>query len=609
MTHRISSLLGLAWLLVACGGGALRSPDAGSDAADGCESNGERRLSIVGESTRVIRRGQQAELQVLFEQDCTGPIAGATVSFEISDDPGGSWLDSDTAVTGPDGVAGVVLTAGSRIGEAHVRAHHPDDPAGVSFLIRILPGTACECDEDCPPGFRCAAGICEAVCEPATCESLGKDCGSWPDGCEAELSCGECGAGQTCNRQGHCEATCTPDCSGRCCGDDGCGSPCPDDCPAGTTCDPQSCVCEPIEPGLSIKGCWLGMTGQDGVWRVAIPSGMIYPFGWYGPGELDRVANSGKNLVYAWVRAGYNGLGTATLYDGGHLSQGWNEQAWTNLEQMLQRALDRDIGVMLAFWDTTGLEGDRSAWPEEPRRWDVNPWNAYTDRGGPYALPGCGKAAFVGFHDFDAFLYLPGGSYPAGQDDITKGQWRQEEVLYRVAELARGYPNAAIYLIWEADDNGSHSWGDCSTDRATMLAWHVHMTELVHALSPDTLVTSGDLPGWDGFGFAASQVKRMNWWADKPYPVVSTGFPMRDGEGDVCLASCSDEVYRLARSYIRDGWLVGIQLGAPYNEYRNDGVSDAMDPYTLALRQRLDSIQTWEDEPGVELNSALLPAP
>ena len=37
---------------------------------------------------------------------------------------------------------------------------------------------------------------------------------------------------------------CQPQCAGRCCGDNGCGGVCPDQCPAKTSCNPQGCTCQ-----------------------------------------------------------------------------------------------------------------------------------------------------------------------------------------------------------------------------------------------------------------------------------------------------------------------------------------------------------------------------
>jgi predicted DNA-binding protein YlxM (UPF0122 family) len=41
-------------------------------------------------------------------------------------------------------------------------------------------------------------------CMPATCQSLGKQCGTWPDGCGGTLNCGSCPSGYTCNPNGQC---------------------------------------------------------------------------------------------------------------------------------------------------------------------------------------------------------------------------------------------------------------------------------------------------------------------------------------------------------------------------------------------------------------------
>ena len=65
-----------------------------------------------------------------------------------------------------------------------------------------------------------------------TPQCSGKQCGS--DGCGG--SCGTCGSGQSCDSSGQCQSGCTPDCTGRVCGDDGCGGSC-GTCSGGATCD------------------------------------------------------------------------------------------------------------------------------------------------------------------------------------------------------------------------------------------------------------------------------------------------------------------------------------------------------------------------------------
>jgi len=64
----------------------------------------------------------------------------------------------------------------------------------------------CGCDAEataCEPGSGC--------CALATCGSLGKECGSWPDGCEGTLECGGCGMDQNCDSQGQCQSICLSD--------------------------------------------------------------------------------------------------------------------------------------------------------------------------------------------------------------------------------------------------------------------------------------------------------------------------------------------------------------------------------------------------------------
>jgi len=62
----------------------------------------------------------------------------------------------------------------------------------------------------------------------------GKACGD--DGCGG--SCGKCQTGDTCNSQGQCVATCTPSCIGKVCGDNGCGGSC-GTCQKGYMCNAQ----------------------------------------------------------------------------------------------------------------------------------------------------------------------------------------------------------------------------------------------------------------------------------------------------------------------------------------------------------------------------------
>lgn len=72
----------------------------------------------------------------------------------------------------------------------------------------------------CAKGQTCSDGKCVQGCTPAC---TNRTCG--PDGCGG--SCGTCGAGYSCvEASGKCAATCQPSCTGKTCGPDGCGGSC-----------------------------------------------------------------------------------------------------------------------------------------------------------------------------------------------------------------------------------------------------------------------------------------------------------------------------------------------------------------------------------------------
>jgi secreted trypsin-like serine protease len=79
----------------------------------------------------------------------------------------------------------------------------------------------------------------------------GKGCG--PDGCGG--SCGTCANGESCTSAGQCMPVCTPQCSGKSCGSDGCGGTC-GTCGSGQTCSSagqcQSPQCMESEPNNSL---------------------------------------------------------------------------------------------------------------------------------------------------------------------------------------------------------------------------------------------------------------------------------------------------------------------------------------------------------------------
>jgi len=92
----------------------------------------------------------------------------------------------------------------------------------------------------------------DAGCTP---DCTDKECGS--DGCDG--TCGDCADGETCSAAGKCEPTVTDPCEGKNCGDDdGAGGKCQGPCPnEGETCVAGECVV--CEPDCTGKEC-----GDDG---------------------------------------------------------------------------------------------------------------------------------------------------------------------------------------------------------------------------------------------------------------------------------------------------------------------------------------------------------
>ncbi|MFZ5470487.1 MAG: choice-of-anchor D domain-containing protein [Myxococcota bacterium] len=59
------------------------------------------------------------------------------------------------------------------------------------------------CDRACVATQTCLDGRCR--CQPMGCGDLGKQCGSWPDGCGGTVECGGCVAPRACAASGQCE--------------------------------------------------------------------------------------------------------------------------------------------------------------------------------------------------------------------------------------------------------------------------------------------------------------------------------------------------------------------------------------------------------------------
>jgi GH18 family chitinase len=105
----------------------------------------------------------------------------------------------------------------------------------------------------CPAGYTppfaniWSSGTACGTCTP---NCSGKNCGS--NGCGG--SCGTCASGQSCDGVGQCQTSCTPQCGGKSCGANGCGGSC-GTCPSGDTCNSSGQCVSSCTPSCSGKTC------------------------------------------------------------------------------------------------------------------------------------------------------------------------------------------------------------------------------------------------------------------------------------------------------------------------------------------------------------------
>ncbi len=213
--------------------------------------------------------------------ECNDPVATAC-DAGVCVDPcaGGVPLVCKTAQCGDDGCGGTCGTCDSTK-DCKAGACVPKivvDPASCAGNCGSIAPIGCYCVAGCETDGSCCADYA-ALCK-CTPNCTDKTCGS--DGCGG--TCGTCGGGSPyCDATGNCTATCTPQCDGKTCGDDGCGGNCgtcgsgmtcsyADKCiPSAWKCDPGSyqdakacdCGCGAVDPdcsdaALSVFGCPAG---------------------------------------------------------------------------------------------------------------------------------------------------------------------------------------------------------------------------------------------------------------------------------------------------------------------------------------------------------------
>ena len=125
-----------------------------------------------------------------------------------------------------------------------------------------------------------------------TPDCTGKQCGT--DGCGG--TCGKCGFDEQCNDQGKCDKVCVPDCLNKECGPDGCDGQC-GNCGFDQTCTDKG-ICGGCEPDCAGKACGDdGCSGQCGTCTAGLEcdagSGMCVPEGTVQNPEQDADAVGG----------------------------------------------------------------------------------------------------------------------------------------------------------------------------------------------------------------------------------------------------------------------------------------------------------------------------
>ncbi len=163
-----------------------------------------------------------------------------------------------------DDLDGVTDEDGSKGCEVFLADNDQDgcgnDQQSSCVCVPHLPYTALkggDCDDNDSARNPLAEEVCyndiDEDCDGASLpDCTGKVCGQ--DGCGS--LCGACNLGEVCNNGGCYAEDCLGDCTGKECGNDGCGNSC-GDCPLGQTCSGNTCLA--CAPTCSGKDC-----GPDG---------------------------------------------------------------------------------------------------------------------------------------------------------------------------------------------------------------------------------------------------------------------------------------------------------------------------------------------------------
>ena len=207
-----------------------------------------------------------AELELCIAEVCTAVECKAHAHCPAGEHCMDNECRSD-AVCEDDGDCdpGWVCDKGTCIVDAECQSDADCAPDEQCLEGVCLESSACQADDDCRAVEKCLAGECvaEDYCRNGADCPPGQRCEEnvcIPDqGCASDADCSD--PTPICDLPSGLCVACVPDCTGICCGDDGCGGNCSDNCDAtGQICDPNSCTCE----GVCVPECAGRECGPDG---------------------------------------------------------------------------------------------------------------------------------------------------------------------------------------------------------------------------------------------------------------------------------------------------------------------------------------------------------
>lgn len=188
----------------------------------------------------------------------------------------------------------------------------------------------------CPSGNKCVgAGQCAACGGNADCSAMTRGCKVGVCGASGSCSAQNAADGAQCTtdagKAGSCAAgacRCTPQCSGKQCGDDSCGGQCPSRCSSGQMCSNSQCVSCTINSQCSgsADGCRLGVCNVGACGTANAANGTRCTVGSVSGMCSAGTCNLGPEVAVGDV-IGNNGyvytVGTGGVLEG-PVGQNWN---------------------------------------------------------------------------------------------------------------------------------------------------------------------------------------------------------------------------------------------------------------------------------------------